>query len=111
MKSTNSYLGGAVSFIVFAVLAFGQVSGAWGASSVSLSNITFAPGETVDLQLQQQTGSEADMRVKVTYKDGWANIELKHKKLEPAILYGGDVTAYVLWSVTPAGWATNLGVV
>ncbi len=109
MKSTNSYLGGAVSFIVFAVLAFGQVSGAWGASSVSLSNITFAPGETVDLQLQQQTGSEADMRVKVTYKDGWANIELKHKKLEPAILYGGDVTAYVLWSVTPAGWATNLG--
>lgn len=107
MKSTNPYLAGAISLIAFAVLALGQV--AWGASSVTLSNITFAPGETVDLPLQQQTGSEADMRVKVNYKDGWANIELKHKKLEPAILYGGDVTAYVLWSVTPAGWATNLG--
>lgn len=109
MKSTNSYLGGALSFLVFAVLAFGQTSAAWGASSVTLNNITFAPGETVDLQLQQQTGSQADMRMKVTYKDGWANIELKHKDLPPAILYGGDVTAYVLWSVTPAGWATNLG--
>jgi outer membrane protein OmpA-like peptidoglycan-associated protein len=109
MKSTNSYLTGAVSLIVFAVLAFGQASGAWGASPVTLSNVTFAPGKTVDLRLEQQTGSQANLRAKVTYKDGWANIDLKYKNLPPAILYGGDVTAYVLWSVTPAGWATNLG--
>jgi outer membrane protein OmpA-like peptidoglycan-associated protein len=109
MKSIKSYLAGAINLIAFAVLAFGHAGGVWGASSVTLSNITFAPGKTVDLQLQQQTGSEADLRAKVTYKDGWANIELKYKKLPPAILYGGDVTAYVLWSVTPAGWATNLG--
>jgi outer membrane protein OmpA-like peptidoglycan-associated protein len=109
MKATNSYLASAVNLIAFAVLALGQASGAWGASSVTLSNVTFAPGKTVDLRLQQQTGSEADLSVNVTYKDGWANIELRHKDLPPAILYGGDVTAYVLWSVTPAGWATNLG--
>jgi outer membrane protein OmpA-like peptidoglycan-associated protein len=109
MKSTNSYLAGAVSLIAFAVLAFGQASGAWAASSVALSNVTFAPGKAVDLRLAQQTGSKADVRAKVTYKDGWANIDLRYKHLPPAILYGGDVTAYVLWSVTPAGWATNLG--
>lgn len=108
MKSTNSYLASAMSLILFAVLALGQASEAAGAA-VTLNSVTFAPGETIDLRLAQQTGSPADVRAQVHYKDGWANIELKYKRLEPAILYGGDVTAYVLWSVTPAGWATNLG--
>ena len=29
--------------------------------------------------------------------------------MKPAILFGGDVTCYVLWAVTPDGTADNLG--
>ncbi|HMA53225.1 MAG TPA: OmpA family protein, partial [Acidobacteriota bacterium] len=32
-----------------------------------------------------------------------------YKKLEPAVLFAGDITAYVLWAVTPDGSVENLG--
>jgi len=38
-----------------------------------------------------------------------AMIELLYSKLEPALLFGGDVNAWVVWAITPDGQAQNLG--
>ena len=49
--------------------------------------------------------AEADVKV----RDGQADVEVEAKKLPPAILFGGDVTSYVVWAVSRDGQAENLG--
>ena len=51
----------------------------------------------------------AEAEASVKYRDGQADVEVEAKKLPPAILFGGDVTAYVVWAVSRDGHAENLG--
>jgi outer membrane protein OmpA-like peptidoglycan-associated protein len=51
----------------------------------------------------------AAIEAKVTLREGQAHVELSFSDLKPAVLFGGEVTCYVLWGVTRGGFATNVG--
>ncbi len=52
---------------------------------------------------------DARVEAKVEFRDTQAAIEMKFKDMKPAVLFGGDITAYVVWAVARDGRATNLG--
>ena len=51
----------------------------------------------------------AHLTTDILYRQGQARIELTFNKMKPAILFGGDVTCYVVWAVTRDGRTENLG--
>ena len=80
------------------------------AASETLEAIDFPEGKSLDVSFQALRGApQAKITGKVGFEQGQASIELKHESMKPAILYGGDVTCYVLWAVTRDGNASNLG--
>ncbi len=46
---------------------------------------------------------------KVESKQGYIEIEVEYRNLQPANMHGPEYLTYVLWAVTPEGRATNLG--
>ncbi len=46
---------------------------------------------------------------KVESKQGYIEIEVEYRNLQPANLQGAEYLTYVLWAVTPEGRAANLG--
>jgi outer membrane protein OmpA-like peptidoglycan-associated protein len=46
---------------------------------------------------------------KVESKQGYIEIEVEYRNLQPANIHGAEYLTYVLWAVTPEGRATNLG--
>ena len=80
------------------------------AASVRVTGVEFLPDKTVAIPLMaQKNAPQAELSAEVQFKLGQSRIKLKYKNLKPAVLYGGDVTAYVLWAVTSDGRAFNLG--
>lgn len=51
----------------------------------------------------------AEMQSKVEFQDGQFRIEIEFKKMKPAVLFGGEVTCYVLWALNRDGAPENLG--
>ena len=51
----------------------------------------------------------ATVTAKVTFEDRQSWIELSYERMKPAVLFGGDVTSYVLWTVSRDGSYENLG--
>jgi hypothetical protein len=45
----------------------------------------------------------------ILYDNGQASVKLNYEKMEPAVLFAGDISAFVLWAVTLDGSAENLG--
>jgi len=75
-----------------------------------LEAIDYPEGKTLDVSFQALPGApQAKIAGKVGFAQGQATIELKYESMKPAILFGGDVTCYVLWAVTRDGNASNLG--
>ncbi len=80
------------------------------AASVEVTGVEFLTDKKVTVPLvAQRNAPQAELSAEVEFKHGQSQIKLKYKNLKPAILYGGDVTAYVLWAVTSDGLAVNLG--
>jgi outer membrane protein OmpA-like peptidoglycan-associated protein len=80
------------------------------AADVPLAVIQFPERSGIDVTLgasSRVVPAEAEADVK--YRDGQADVEIEAKKLPPAILFGGDVTAYVVWAVSRDAVAENLG--
>src|SRR5438874_9423276 len=46
---------------------------------------------------------------KVESKQGYIEIEVEFRELQPATAYGAEYLTYVMWAITPEGRATNLG--
>ncbi len=46
---------------------------------------------------------------KVESKQGYIEIEVEFRDLQPATAYGPEYLTYVMWAITPEGRATNLG--
>ncbi|MBI2688870.1 MAG: OmpA family protein [Acidobacteria bacterium] len=46
---------------------------------------------------------------KVESKQGYIEIEVEYRNLQPANIHGPEYLTYVLWAITPEGRATNLG--
>jgi outer membrane protein OmpA-like peptidoglycan-associated protein len=51
----------------------------------------------------------ANLLAEVRHREGQAEIQVKFRDMKPAILYGGDVTCYVVWAVNRDGTVENLG--
>ncbi len=80
------------------------------AESLSLNVIRFDDRREVKFNmLPTRRVADAAMIGKVRFRDGQFWIELEYRKMKPAVLFGGDVTCYVLWAVNRDGAPQNLG--
>lgn len=97
-------------FAAFALIIL-AASSVLAAAEISLTALTLQPGKTFDLSFAKtsRAPSGASMQATIGYDNGQASVKLTYKKMEPAVLFAGDITAYVLWAVVPDGTAENLG--
>ena len=97
----------------FAVLAVSVLlaSSALAGAEVKLTALTLQSGKTVDIGFARtsRAPSRAAMQGTLGFDNGQASVGLKYQKMEPAVLFSGDISAYVLWAVTPDGTVENLG--
>ena len=96
--------------VVLALFILGA-SSALAAAEVRLTALTLQPGKTFDLSLGKTSRAPlgAAMKATIGYDNGQASIKLGYQKMEPAVLFAGDIAAYVLWAVAPDGAVENLG--
>ncbi len=75
-----------------------------------VTGVEFLPNKTIKISMTAQANApQAGVTADVQFKHGQSRIKLKYNDMKPAILFGGDVTPYVLWALTADGRATNLG--
>jgi outer membrane protein OmpA-like peptidoglycan-associated protein len=80
------------------------------AASVKVTGVEFLPNKTVAIPfMAEKNAPQAELSADVHFKHGQSQIKLNYRNLKPAVLYGGDVTSYVLWAITSDGRAVNLG--
>ena len=80
------------------------------AGEMTFNTVLYAAGEKVDVPFtttDRVPKAQLDGTVRVTATQ--ASIELKYSKMEPALLFGGDISAWVVWSISPDGTLENLG--
>lgn len=53
--------------------------------------------------------AKAHGEAKVESKQGYIEIEVEFRDLQPATAYGAEYLTYVMWAITPEGRTTNLG--
>ena len=92
-------------------LAVLLASSALMAAEVRLTALTLQSGKTFELNFAKtsRAPSGASMQATIGFDNGQASVKAGYKKMEPAVLFAGDITAYVLWAVTPDGTVENLG--
>jgi outer membrane protein OmpA-like peptidoglycan-associated protein len=66
-----------------------------GATKIGFAGTTLLPG--------------AHGEAKVESKQGYIEIEVEFRELQPATAYGPEFLTYVMWAITPEGRTTNLG--
>jgi outer membrane protein OmpA-like peptidoglycan-associated protein len=77
---------------------------------MTLQQVTFPERNQIEVTFARDSRApEATLVAEVEYSEGQANTSLRYRDMKPAILFGGDVTCYVLWAVTPNGTTDNLG--
>ena len=103
-RPLNAFLS---AFVFVAAAAIGVTAPA---AEITLTAVPFPEGTNIDLPFKATgKGPEAVVTAEVKYKAGQARIEIAYKGMEPALLFGGDVTSYVVWAVTRDGVTDNLG--
>lgn len=81
-----------------------------GATELQLNVLRFTEGRTVKFGMAPtQRVPGAQMKAEVKYEEGQERIEIEYKGLKPAVLFGGDITCYVLWAINRDGASQNLG--
>jgi outer membrane protein OmpA-like peptidoglycan-associated protein len=97
-------------FALVIVTAVGFVCGAAEAVEVALNQVTFPERNEIEIGFERDARAPvATMIAEVKYREGQANMNIRFREMKPAILFGGDVTCYVLWAVTRDGTVENLG--
>jgi outer membrane protein OmpA-like peptidoglycan-associated protein len=86
-------------------------SSALSAAEVKLTALTLQAGKTLDINFAKtsRAPSQAAMQGSLLYDNGQASVKLSYQKMEPAVLFAGDISAFVLWAVTIDGTVENLG--
>ena len=80
------------------------------APAVTLNGV-FYPDAKVDVKFvpTDRVDPKAKLEGTVDVKSGQLRMELSYSKMAPAVMFGGQVNAWVLWAVAPDGLVTNLG--
>ncbi len=81
------------------------------AAEVQLTALTLQSGRAIDVGFSRtsRAPAKASMQANLLFAGGRTTIKLSFSRMEPAILFAGDISAYVLWAVTIDGTAENLG--
>ncbi|GAB4373035.1 MAG: hypothetical protein Kow0062_09800 [Acidobacteriota bacterium] len=80
------------------------------AASLDLNFVQFPERRSISLRFHRLAPAPlATVTGDVTFRDGQAEVEIAYKDMKPAILYGGDITCYVVWALTRDGGHENLG--
>ncbi|HQM62542.1 MAG TPA: OmpA family protein [Acidobacteriota bacterium] len=80
------------------------------AADVQLTTTVYPEKREVKVPFQATDRAPvAEVKAKVKGAAGQITVEMEYKNLVPAILFGGDITTYVVWAITPAGEVENLG--
>ena len=80
------------------------------AAGTTLNAVLYPDGQKAEVKFQTtDRAPKSQLTGSVTSKQGQSQISISWSKLQPAILFGGDVNCWVLWGVTPDGTAYNLG--
>jgi outer membrane protein OmpA-like peptidoglycan-associated protein len=66
-------------------------------------------GVDVPFAATDRAPAGAFLEASVKIKEGQASIDFSFKRMAPALLFGGDVTSYVVWAITRDGVAESLG--
>ncbi len=97
-----------IRLFVTALLA---AASAAGAAELSLNVIQYPDKRGVDVPFAatNRAPAGASLEGEVNLKEGQARIDISYRNMQPAVLFGGNITCYVLWSVSRAGIYENLG--
>lgn len=97
--------------LALAALIALSLASALSAAEISLTALALQPGKTFGLGFARtgRAPSAASMDATLGFDNGQASVKLTYKKMEPAVLFAGDIAAYVLWAVVPDGTVENLG--
>lgn len=81
------------------------------ALEVPLNTVQFPEKRTVDVPFAAtpRAPAGATLEGEVQSSGPQARIELEFHRLQPAVLFGGQINSYVLWAITRDGVAQNLG--
>src|ERR1700674_3435002 len=81
------------------------------ALEVPLNTVQFPEKRTVDVPFAATPRAPAGaiLEGEVQSSGPQARIELAFHRLQPAVLFGGQINSYVLWAITRDGVAQNLG--
>jgi outer membrane protein OmpA-like peptidoglycan-associated protein len=94
----------------FVVGALTVMIGTSEATDVTLEQVTYPERSEIEIGFSRDPRApEATLIAEVEYREGQANMNIRFRDMKPAILFGGDVTCYVLWAVVPESAAENLG--
>ncbi|HOB52023.1 MAG TPA: OmpA family protein [Acidobacteriota bacterium] len=95
---------------VFGLLMLGLFTASFYAADVQLTTTVYPEKREVKVPFQATDRAPvAEVKAKVKGAAGQITVEMEYKNLVPAILFGGDITTYVVWAITPAGEVENLG--
>ncbi len=73
------------------------------------ATLTDARSAVLPFSGTEKAPAGASMEAAAVSGEGEVKVRLSFKKMEPAILFGGNISAYVLWGVTREGVIENLG--
>jgi outer membrane protein OmpA-like peptidoglycan-associated protein len=107
MRSRPTLLRALACAATLAVLPAGSAL----AAEVNLTAVTFPDGATIDVAMARTnaTPNAAKLDASVRFSGSQGKVRVFYKGMEPAILFGGDVSSYVVWAVTRDGVVENLG--
>lgn len=97
-----------IRLIPWFCLLFSTFAGA--ATEVQLNVVRFPERREVRLKMvPNRRIPQAQISAKVNFREGQMRIDLSYDNMKPAVLFGGDITCYVLWAINRDGQAENLG--
>ena len=75
-----------------------------------LTSVLYPDGPQIAVPISgTQRAPAAQISAKVKHQSGQSAIEIQYAQLPPAVLFGGDIVVYVVWTVAPDGTVENLG--
>lgn len=79
--------------------------------AASVTSLGYPERQTVDLVFAKSIAAPEKSKLSgsVRYENGQAKITVKFSGMEPAVLFGGDIAAYVVWAIGKSATPENLG--
>lgn len=100
----------ALCFSLLVAVVLGPAVGVQAQETLSLHSVTFPEKKSVSLEFTlTPRAPRAEVEAKVSFREGQAQIKVDFEDMKPAVLFGGDISCYVVWAVTRGDDAVNLG--